>query len=61
MYYSQYLHADLHVLLSEITRMKQDGEAWVIFDNTAYGHAAGDALLLQDLVGEKAVSGCSNA
>lgn len=44
MYYSRYDDAPLDALATDVGHAKN---AWVIFDNTAGGHAAGDAARLQ--------------
>lgn len=52
-YYSEYDDAFLTALAermrSEAVR-EPEGESWVIFDNTAAGHAAGNALRLQQML-----------
>jgi uncharacterized protein YecE (DUF72 family) len=48
MYWSAYEPAFLETLATEISRLEAN-EAWVIFDNTASGAAAADALALQAL------------
>jgi uncharacterized protein YecE (DUF72 family) len=59
-YYSAYDDEALHAVAAQVRAETPDGaEAWVIFDNTAHGHAIGNALRLQELMaapapGEKA-------
>ncbi len=51
MYYSEYGKARLHAWLEALRDVEGNAaEYWVIFDNTAHGHAASDALCLQALV-----------
>lgn len=51
MYYSSYEPAVLRALAERIAQAAADGaEVWCIFDNTASGAAAGDALALADLL-----------
>ena len=53
MYYSAYEPALLQALAARIGQAAADGaEVWCIFDNTASGAAAGDALQLQQLLEE---------
>ncbi len=47
-YYSDYSEAFLTDLAATIH--KSSTEAWVIFDNTALGHATGNALRLQEMI-----------
>lgn len=49
MYVSPYAPAALEALAAQVAAV-QSAEAWVIFDNTASGAAAGDALALQALL-----------
>ncbi|RYY86206.1 MAG: DUF72 domain-containing protein [Comamonadaceae bacterium] len=49
MYYSAYDNAWLQVRASEIQRRPASADCWGIFDNTASGAAASDALKLQAL------------
>jgi uncharacterized protein YecE (DUF72 family) len=46
-YYSNYSSEYLHALGEAIGRLPTD-EIWVIFDNTAHGHAFGNAIELRD-------------
>jgi uncharacterized protein YecE (DUF72 family) len=47
-YYSEYSEAALTALASALREAaKQDAETWVIFDNTALGHATSNALSLE--------------
>jgi len=50
MYYSRYDDAALAALASQVTSCR-DVPAWVIFDNTAHGHAVTDALHFQTIAG----------
>lgn len=53
MYYSAYPHSALAELSGQIAAAADGGgtdETWVIFDNTAAGHAIGDARALQSLL-----------
>ncbi|WP_207793993.1 DUF72 domain-containing protein [Ramlibacter algicola] len=51
MYYSSYPQAQLEALAQRIAQQAATGsEVWCIFDNTASGAAAGDALQLQRLL-----------
>ena len=52
MYYSSYPQEQLQALAQRIAQAATDSEVWCIFDNTASGAAAGDALLLQRLLGQ---------
>lgn len=51
MYYSPYSQEYLEGLAARL-RERAEGEAWCIFDNTAAGAAAGDALRLVALLGK---------
>lgn len=53
MYYSQYPREALQSLAAEVARTPGGTPAWVIFDNTAHGFAAGDALDFQQMVGKR--------
>ena len=48
MYYSRYDEDALRRLADEVVAAR--GERWCIFDNTAHGHAAADALRLREMV-----------
>lgn len=50
MYYSGYSPEALASLVPTLLQAARTSNAWVIFDNTAQGHAAGDALVLKSLV-----------
>jgi len=51
MYYDTYSDETLMRLARRLTRPgKQSRERWCIFDNTAEGHAIGDALKLKALI-----------
>ena len=50
MYYSAYEEADLKTLACRCRESAMAGPAWVILDNTAHGHAVGNALRLQALL-----------
>jgi len=51
MYYSSYGDDFLAGLAGRISDRKRSSPAtWVVFDNTAHGHALGDAARLQDLL-----------
>ena len=59
-YYTAYAPDALARLAARCARWAADaGPAWVIFDNTALGHAAGDALGLVRLLGTAAAPGPS--
>lgn len=61
-YYSDYPEARLQALAAEIARIDAGRDAWVIFDNTAQGHAIANARRLQDLLAATgATAGCSDA
>lgn len=49
-YYSDYPEARLQALAAEIVRIGAGRETWVIFDNTAQGHAIANARRLRDLL-----------
>lgn len=49
MYYSRYDDQALALLAAEVAAAGR-APAWVIFDNTAHGHAATDALRFQALL-----------
>ena len=49
-YYSEYGPAFLRGFAKELLEPTRAAETWVIFDNTALGHATGDALALRKLV-----------
>lgn len=50
-YYSDYDDDALRAVATQVSEETPDGaEAWVIFDNTAHGHAIPDALRLQQLM-----------
>jgi uncharacterized protein YecE (DUF72 family) len=54
MYYSSYAPALLAALALRLRQASAEGrEAWCIFDNTAAGAAAGDALALQRLLSDE--------
>ncbi|MCL1635698.1 DUF72 domain-containing protein [Luteimonas sp. SX5] len=60
MYYSAYEDAALRALAADVAAESMSGtEPWIIFDNTALGHAIGDALRLQSLFAGRARSGRS--
>lgn len=50
-YWSEYSDGFLRELALRIEGDENEGETWVVFDNTAQGHALGDALALQRLLG----------
>ena len=54
MYYDAYGEARLKDLAQAIRAQRGRRTAWVIFDNTAGGHAIADAALLQRLLGVRA-------
>ena len=61
-YYSDYPEARLQALADEIARIGAGRDAWVMFDNTAQGHAIANARRLQDLLAATgATAGCSDA
>ena len=54
MYYSSYELPLLHALADRMLKAEAQGaEVWCMFDNTASGAAAGDALVLQRLLEER--------
>ena len=55
-YYSDYSDAWLQQLAERLREPSQAGETWVIFDNTALGHATGNALRLRQLLSGAAVA-----
>jgi uncharacterized protein YecE (DUF72 family) len=59
-YYSDYTSAQLRGMARELQQPPRAGgnapETWVIFDNTALGHASANALDLQQLVAGKKLS-----
>lgn len=55
MYYSAYDDHALHALAEQVHACTPAGaEPWIIFDNTALGHATADAARLQALLGARA-------
>ncbi|MGY1519227.1 DUF72 domain-containing protein [Luteimonas sp. A482] len=52
MYYSRYDDAALAALAAQVASCKRV-PTWVIFDNTAHGHAATDALRFQTIAGAR--------
>lgn len=52
-YYSDYADARLRMLADELLSDSRGGERWVIFDNTAHGHAVANAARLQELLGAR--------
>ena len=50
MYYSQYTQAELSALSEEVVAPSGASDAWIIFDNTALGHAVTDAYALRSLL-----------
>ena len=50
-YYSDYPEERLRALAAEVGSRGAAGERWVIFDNTAHGHAVANAARLQELLG----------
>ena len=48
MYYSTYERAALLDLAADV--LGEAGETWVVFDNTASGAAAANALSLQEMI-----------
>lgn len=54
-YYSSYQDADLRRLATAVRQKRPPKtEPWIIFDNTAHGHATGNALRLRELLGQPA-------
>ena len=49
-YYSDYPEARLRELAARVATAPAGGECWVIFDNTAHGHAVANAARLQELL-----------
>jgi uncharacterized protein YecE (DUF72 family) len=49
-YYSDYSQAFLKKLAAKLRIEEKDRDTWIIFDNTALGHATGNALALQALL-----------
>ncbi|RXH54251.1 DUF72 domain-containing protein [Granulicella sibirica] len=60
-YYSNYEPAYLATLAKRIAELSSDTEVWVIFDNTALGHAFTNALDLQRLLTPKKRKGAAEA
>lgn len=54
-YYSEYSAAHLQSLAKILREPARAGETWVVFDNTALGHATANAMELQRLLGEEGV------
>jgi uncharacterized protein YecE (DUF72 family) len=53
-YYSRYDDDALHALVADVSaRTPAGARAWVIFDNTAHGHAMTDALRFRTMMAEK--------
>ena len=52
LYYSAYSEERLHALAAAIAGNAAEAEPWVIFDNTAHGHAVADAVRLLELLGQ---------
>ena len=52
LYYSSYSRAALARLVTRVLQSAQNADVWVVFDNTAHGHAAANALLLKELVAD---------
>lgn len=50
MYYSAYTEDSLQQLAIAVLSARWPACPWIIFDNTAHGHATGNAALLQDLL-----------
>ncbi|MDN8667713.1 DUF72 domain-containing protein [Stenotrophomonas indicatrix] len=50
MYYSAYQQPQLCSLVAAAVEAAQAGEAWIILDNTAHGHAVPNALQLQSML-----------
>ncbi|WP_312252362.1 DUF72 domain-containing protein [Stenotrophomonas sp.] len=50
MYYSAYEEGDLKTLAGRCRESAKAGPAWIILDNTAHGHAVGNALRLQGIL-----------
>jgi uncharacterized protein YecE (DUF72 family) len=50
MYYSAYTEDSLQQLAAAVVSRKWPARPWVIFDNTAHGHAVANAARLQDLL-----------
>ena len=49
-YYSDYTYQWLKNLAAEVQSRPAGTDTWVIFDNTASGAAAGNALMLLDIL-----------
>jgi uncharacterized protein YecE (DUF72 family) len=52
-YYSPYSDAFLKSLAKKLSEPSRAKETWVIFDNTALGHASENAVTLQELTAQK--------
>ncbi len=52
MYYSAYDDAALRRLADAVRSAGSRSRHWIVFDNTAHGHAANDAARLQDLMAQ---------
>ena len=50
LYYSSYSHLALARLATRLLQSAKSADVWVVFDNTAHGNAAANALLLKQLV-----------
>lgn len=51
-YYSAYGRERLEALVRDVLSTGPRVRAWIIFDNTAHGHATADAALMQSLLGQ---------
>ncbi|MDE1154687.1 MAG: DUF72 domain-containing protein [Acidobacteriaceae bacterium] len=60
-YYSPYPASFLQRFAAEITEPSRAQQSWVIFDNTAIGHAADNALQLQTLLQQTHASSTASA
>ena len=49
-YYSSYSRGFLEKLAPSLQQAAQSNDVWVIFDNTAHGHAVADAIRLQMMI-----------
>lgn len=61
MYYSRYAPETLADLADNIVGAAAKATPWVIFDNTAAGHAVGNALALKQLLGQSRNPGTGRA
>ncbi|MFS8136529.1 MAG: DUF72 domain-containing protein [Thermomonas sp.] len=56
LYYSNYSLEALACLVNKLLQSAKDADVWVVFDNTAHGHATENALLLERMVADQIAS-----